>query len=166
MKSSIVSAALSLSLLAAGPALAGVGKGQKAPDFSLPTLKGGTLSLAALKGKVVVLDFWAQWCEPCKRELPELERLSKSYAGKDVVFVSVNIDKSKDNAARLAQQLGITFDVGLDPAGSVAGTYDLPKMPTSFVIDKKGVVRFVHEGFEGAGDVARFKKEIDELLAK
>jgi peroxiredoxin len=168
MKSSIVSGALALSLsLGVGPlALAGVGKGQKAPDFALPTLKGGKLSLASLRGKVVVLDFWAQWCEPCKRELPELEKLSKAYAGKDVAFVSINIDKQRDNAARLAQQLGLTFDVGLDPAGSVAGQYDLPKMPTSFVIDKKGVVRYVHEGFEGAGDVERFKKEIDELLSK
>lgn len=166
MKSSIVSGALALTLVAGGAAVASVGKGQKAPDFSVSTLKGGKLSLSSLKGKVVVLDFWAQWCEPCKRELPELERLSKAYAGKDVAFVSINIDKQKDNAARLAQQLGVTFDVGLDPAGSVAGQYDLPKMPTSFVIDKKGVVRYVHEGFEGSGDVERFKKEIDELLAK
>jgi peroxiredoxin len=140
-----------------------VSTGQKAPGFRLPGLRGDTVSLASYPGKVVLIDFWAQWCEPCKKELPELERLSKEFAGKDVVVLSVNIDKSRDNAERLAKQLGITFPVGLDPAGSVASTYDLPKMPTSFVVDKKGVVRFVHEGFEGSGDVDRFRRELTEL---
>ena len=146
-----------------GIALAEVGKGQKAPDFAIPSLKGTKLSLAALRGKVVLLDFWAQWCEPCKRELPELEKLHRAYAAKGVVVIGVNIDKQRDNAERLVKQLGISFDVGLDPSGATAGTYDLPKMPTSFVIDKKGVVRFVHDGFEGGEDVARFRKELDEL---
>src|SRR5262245_16789827 len=118
-------------LLYSAVAFAGVGKGQKAPDFSLPTLSGGTMSLASLRGKVVLIDFWAQWCEPCKKELPQLEKLSKEF--KDVVILTVNLDKSKDNAQRLAKQLGITMPVLLDPAGSVAATYDLPKMPSSFL---------------------------------
>src|SRR2546429_463365 len=105
-------------------ALAGVGKGQKAPDFTLTTLKGGKLSLGSLKGKVVLLDFWAQWCEPCKKELPELEKLAKDYAGR-VIVVGVNIDKQRDNAERLARQFGLSFEVPLDPSGAVAGTYDL-----------------------------------------
>jgi peroxiredoxin len=150
-------------LLLSSVALAGVGKGQKAPDFSLPTLSGAKMSLSSLRGKVVIIDFWAQWCEPCKKELPQLEKLAKEFAGKDVVILAVNLDKSKDNAQRLAQQLGLTLPVLLDPAGSVAATYDLPKMPTSFVVDKKGIVRFVHEGFEGSGDVERFRKELTEL---
>jgi peroxiredoxin len=145
------------------PAFAGVGKGQRAPEFSLTTLKGDKVSLASLKGKVVLLDFWAQWCEPCKKELPQLEKLAKQWAGKDVVVVGINIDKQRDNAERLTKLLGITFPTLLDPSGSVAGTYDLPKMPTSFVIDRKGIVRFVHEGFDGAGDVDRFQKELEEL---
>ncbi len=149
--------------LSSGLAVASVGKGQKAPDFAIPSLRGTKLSLAALRGKVVLLDFWAQWCEPCKRELPELEKLYKAYAAKGVVVIGVNIDKQRDNAERLVRQLGITFDVGLDPTGATAGSYDLPKMPTSFLIDRKGVVRFVHDGFEGGDDVARFRKELDEL---
>src|SRR5258706_475591 len=132
-----------------GSAAAGVTKGMRAPDFSLPTLKGSRLSLSALRGKVVLIDFWAQWCEPCKKELPQLERIAKEFAPRGVVVLTVNIDKQRDNAERLARQLGLTLDVLLDPAGSVAGTYDLPKMPTSFLVDKKGFVRFIHEGFEG-----------------
>jgi peroxiredoxin len=152
-----------ITLLLSTVALASVTKGQRAPDFNLPSLKGASVSLASLRGKVVVLDFWAQWCEPCKQELPELQKLSQAYAGKNVVFVGVNVDKQRENAEKLARQLGLTFPILLDPSGGVAGTYDLPKMPTSFLIDRKGLVRFVHEGYDGAKDVARFKTELDEL---
>lgn len=152
-----------LVLCAAGVAFAGVGKGQRAPEFSLPSLKGPTVALSSFKGKVVLVDFWAQWCEPCKKELPELDKLSKQYAAKGVVIVAVNIDKQRENAERMVKQLGVSLPVLLDPAGSVAGTYDLPKMPTSFVVDKKGIVRFVNEGFDGPKDVDRFKQELDEL---
>jgi thiol-disulfide isomerase/thioredoxin len=120
--------------------------------------------LSALRGKVVLIDFWAQWCEPCKKELPQLEKLSREYAGKGVVVLTVNIDKQRDNAERMAKQLGLTVDVLLDPAGSVAASYDLPKMPTSFVVDKKGIVRYVNEGFDGPKDVDRFKQQLDELI--
>jgi peroxiredoxin len=150
-------------LFVSGAAFAGVHKGQKAPNFSLPTLSGGTMSLAQQRGKVVIVDFWAQWCEPCKKELPQLDKLQKEFAGKNVVILAVNLDKSRDNAVALARQLGLSLPVLLDPAGSVAATYDLPKMPTSFVVDKKGIVRFVHEGFEGSSDVERFKSELSQL---
>ena len=155
-----------LALVGAGVAFAGVQKGQRAPEFSLPSLKGSTVALSSLRGKVVLVDFWAQWCEPCKKELPQLDRLSKEYAPKGVVVLAVDIDKQRDNAERMVKQLGLTLDVLLDPAGSVAGTYDLPKMPTSFVVDKKGIVRYVNEGFDGPKDVERFKHELDELVAK
>jgi peroxiredoxin len=154
---------VALSLLSAGVAFAGVGKGQHAPDFSLQSLNGATVSLSSLKGKVVLIDFWAQWCEPCKKELPQLDKLAKEYAGKGVQIVAVNIDKQRGNAERMVKQLGLSLDVLLDPAGSVAGSYDLPKMPTSFVVDKKGIVRYVNEGFDGPKDVDRFKQELDEL---
>ncbi len=156
--------ALVLLLLAlSGSAFAGVGKGQRAPDFSLPTLAGGRMSLSSLRGKVVLVDFWAQWCEPCKRELPQLDKLAREFAGKDVVVLAVNLDKSQENAQRLAQQLGLTLPVLLDSSGATAATYDLPKMPSSFIVDKKGVVRYVHEGFEGSGDDDRFRAELSEL---
>jgi peroxiredoxin len=165
MKKRMIALALvTASVAIAGVAFAGVGKGQRAPEFSLPSLQGSTVTLASLKGKVVLVDFWAQWCEPCKKELPQLDRLAKEYAAKGVVIVAVNIDKQRENAERMVKQLGVSLPVLLDPAGSVAGTYDLPKMPTSFVIDKKGIVRFVNEGFDGPKDVDRFKQELDELI--
>src|SRR5689334_21583715 len=127
-RSIIVALALVAGVAFTGVAFAGVGKGQRAPEFSLPALSGSTVALSSLRGKVVLIDFWAQWCEPCKKELPQLDRLAKQYAGKGVVVVAVNIDKQKENAERMVKQLGVSLPVLLDPAGSVASTYDLPKM--------------------------------------
>jgi thiol-disulfide isomerase/thioredoxin len=162
MKNRIAIAALML-VAVAGAAWAGVGKGQRAPEFALPTLKGQKVTLSSLRGKVVLIDFWAQWCEPCKKELPQLDKLARDYAGKGVVVLAVNIDKQRENAERMSKLLGLSLEVLLDPAGSVASTYDPPKMPTSFVVDKKGIVRYVNEGFDGPADVDRFKKQLDEL---
>src|SRR5689334_14220317 len=79
------------SLIQTGVAFAGASKGQRAPEFSLPSLRGPTVSLKGLAGKVVLVDFWAEWCEPCRKELPELEKLSREFGGKGVVVVSINI---------------------------------------------------------------------------
>src|SRR5207302_7645992 len=98
----LVAAVMSLSLSSSSVALAGVGKGQRAPEFALTSLKGPKVTLSALRGKVVLIDFWAQWCEPCKKELPQLEKLAREYAGKGVVVLTVNIDKQRDNAERMA----------------------------------------------------------------
>ena len=151
-------------LFFAGLAHAGVKRGDKMPGFTLAALKGGKVASSSWQGKVVLIDFWAEWCEPCRRELPELEKLSRELAAKGVVVVSVNIDKSRDHAEKLVKDAGVTFPVLLDPSGDVAGTFDLPKMPSSYLIDKTGKVRFVHEGYEGVQDIERFRKEIADLL--
>lgn len=151
------------SLFAARAATAEIVKGQKAPDFSLSTLKGNKVSLAGLRGKVVLIDFWAEWCAPCKKELPELDKIGKDLQARGVVIVAVNIDKQKGNAERLVKALGLSLDPALDPNGTVAAQYDLPKMPTSYVVDKKGTVRFIHEGFDGAKDAAKIRAELEEL---
>jgi peroxiredoxin len=153
-------------LAIAVPARAEVTQGKAAEDFSLPSLDGKKVSLSSLRGKVVLVDFWASWCGPCKQELPELEKLLKGYAGKDVAIITINLDKDKANAADMAKKLKITLPVGLDPDGKVAEKYEPPTMPSSYVVDKAGVVRHRHEGFRGADDIAQFKKEIDELLAR
>jgi cytochrome c biogenesis protein CcmG, thiol:disulfide interchange protein DsbE len=146
---------------------ASVQKGQRAAGFDLPSLKGGRVSLRQLAGKVVLIDFWASWCEPCKQELPQLQKLQQEYGAKGVVIVAVNLDHSRDNAEKLSRQLGLSsLTVALDPEGKVAGTYDPPKMPTSYVVDRAGVVRFVHAGYDGSSDISRLRGELDQLLAQ
>ena len=151
---------------AAAPAVAEIAPGQKAAAFSLPTPRGGQVALGSLQGKVVVIDIWASWCEPCQHELPLLDKLQKQYADKGVAVVAVNIDERKDNALAMLKKLAISaLAVGLDTSGKVAGSYDPPKMPTTFVLDREGVVRYVNAGFDGDGDIARLRKQIDTLLA-
>ena len=151
-------------MLLAGPARGELKPGRPAIDFDLPTLDGKRLTLGSLRGQVVLLDFWASWCGPCKQELPELEKLHRQYAGKGLVIVTINIDEERGNAAAMAKRLGLTLPVALDTESKVAARYEPPTMPTSFVVDRGGVVRFVHAGYR-AGDLAKLTAEIDQLLA-
>ena len=136
-----------------------------APDFTLPSLSGETVQVSALRGSVVVVDFWASWCGPCREELPALEQLRGAYESRGVRFITVNVDSDRDAAAQAAKALSVSMPVALDPDKKVAEAWQLPTMPTSFVIDRRGVVRFIHEGFQGTPDVNAFKRELDQLLA-
>lgn len=150
--------------LCASSAFAG-GKGIKVGD-ALPELS--TFGLEGklpddLKGKVVLLDFWASWCEPCQKELPELEKLHKTLADTGPVVLGVNLDKDRKNALQYVQRLGLTFRMWHDPQGKTAEAYDPPKMPTSYVIDKTGIVRYINEGYHSPDDLRRVSQQIAEL---
>lgn len=157
--------ALGLCGLAPRTAAAGLKVGQAAADFTLPDLSGAATSLAQQRGKVVLVDFWASWCDPCLKELPELEKLHRELSEKGVVFLGVNLDREKKNAVDLVRRLQLTFKVLVDPEGKVAEIYDPPKMPSSYVIDKAGVLRHVNAGFGGKGDVDRFRAQLTALLS-
>ncbi len=141
---------------------------RSAPDFTLTRLSTDLaderVSSAGWRGRVVVLDFWASWCVPCRKELPALDALARHYAGRDVVFVAVNLDHETANARALLDELGISALVTLlDPNGEVADLYRLATMPTLFLIDKSGVTRFVRPGYR-PGDEVGIQLEIAELL--
>ncbi len=138
--------------------------GKAAPDFELPGRAGGTVRLSQHKGKVVVVDFWAEWCAPCKKELPALDVLAKKYKDQGLEIVAVNIDKDKANAERFLQQNGITsVTIAFDPEGAVVGKWEPATMPTSYVLDKGQNIAFVHSGFN-AGDEKAIEQEIQGLL--
>ena len=140
--------------------------GRTAPDFTLPALSGGDIKLSELRGgKAVVVDFWASWCGPCREELPELERLRAVYEPRGVRFVAVNIDNDRATAKDAAKKLGLTMPVALDSEKKVAEAFSPPTMPTSYVLDGAGLVRFVHEGFAGTADIDRLRRELDALTA-
>ncbi|MCS6912830.1 MAG: TlpA disulfide reductase family protein [Myxococcales bacterium] len=153
---------LAVLLLGVVPAWAGQQRGRPAADFVLPDGAGQTVRLSSLRGTVVVIDFWASWCEPCMRELPELDRLQKEFAGK-VVVLPVSIDKERSEALATARRLRLGLRVLLDTDGRVVALYDPPRMPTSYVVDRQGVVRYMHEGFDGPRDIARLRRELEEL---
>jgi cytochrome c biogenesis protein CcmG/thiol:disulfide interchange protein DsbE len=132
-------AALVIRLL---PQIALIGIGSSAPDFHAIDLRTGhPVRLADYRGKVVLLNIWATWCQPCRFEMPALERLSHHFTGTDfrVAAVSVDTDDSSVVSA-FAQQLGLTFDILHDQSGKIQGRYQTAGVPESFVIDRHGFI--------------------------
>ncbi len=134
-------------------------------DFGAQTVSGKQMKLSDLSGKVIFLDFWASWCKPCKEEFPYLINLYNNYKDSGFVVVAVNVDNEKDKLDNFLTNLGVDvpFTVITDKEGKVPSLYNLDAMPTSFLIDKKGIIKFKHIGFEQS-DKAKYVKEISELL--
>lgn len=148
------------------PAALAVKPGDRAPDFTLKALDGTAVKLSSLKGQVVVLDFWASWCVPCKKELPALDGLARKWrdAGKPVTVLAVGVDKERPKAEKLLSGLKIAnLTVLLDPDGKTPSAYDVPTMPSSYVIDAKGIIKHVHSGYS-SGDEKKIQSEVDALL--
>lgn len=142
----------------------GISAGSMAPNFKLPGINTGNLmSLKRHRGKVVYLDFWASWCGPCRQSLPMLNELRKELRSKGFEVIAVNLDENKKDAKAFLKQFPVSYPVLLDPEGKVPQKYDLPGMPTSYLIDRKGKIRKVHIGFKKQ-DISKIRKEIMSLL--
>ena len=134
-----------------------------APDFTLRTVNGPNLRLKEQRGQVVMVNFWATWCGPCRQEMPHLNRLYDKYRKSGFVLLGVNVDDDPQSAIDLANKLGIKFPVLLDTDKAVSRQYDLSTMPSTVLIDRDGKVRQVHQGYlSGYEDV--YDKQIRELL--
>lgn len=134
-----------------------------APDFTLKTLAGPNLRLNEQRGQVVLLNFWATWCAPCKQEMPHLNKLHDKYRDAGFVLLGVNVDDDPAKAAADAAKLGIKFPVLLDSAKTVSKLYQLDAMPTTVVIDRDGRVRHVHQGYRN-GLEALYDQQIRALV--
>lgn len=112
-----------------------------APDFTLPTLSGAPIHLSALRGKVVLVNFWATWCGSCRAEMPALNALYQRYKDRGLEVLAVNLDTdSTSNVQAFARKIGVTFRVGLDPSSSTARSYRVRSLPTTYLIDRAGNV--------------------------
>ena len=119
--------------------------GYKAPEFKLQSLTDNTsVSLSGLKGKVVLVDFWASWCGPCKISMPHLAQLSQKY--KNFKLVAVNIDDDKNNAIKFLNELNLDITAVFDSSKKVISAYDVPVMPTAYLVDQYGNVQYIHSG--------------------
>ncbi len=120
--------------------------GQQAPDFSLVDLNGKPIRLSDLRGRPVILHFWATWCPICRQETPALEAVNQRYRSHGVVLMGINVRERPENVQEFARSSRLTFPVLIDSDGSVAGRYQVTGIPTTLVIDSSGVVRFRHVG--------------------
>jgi peroxiredoxin len=125
------------------------------------------VALSDLRGSVVLIDFWGTFCEPCKKSFPKLEDLSEKYAasGLSIVAISEDEEEDKDKIPGFAETYGAKFKLGWDRDKSIARSYKPETMPSSFLIDKGGVVRFAHVGYHD-GEETQVEKEIKELLGR
>jgi peroxiredoxin len=119
-----------------------------APEFSLPGREGGTVSLEALRGKLVYIDFWASWCGPCRMSFPWMRTLHERFAARGLAVVAINLDKSRADAIDFLHEYPVPFLVAFDPLGKSAKAFEVPSMPTSFLISPNGEILHVEAGFD------------------
>jgi peroxiredoxin len=150
-------------LVLAGTAQAAVAPQATAPDFTLRSLEGRNLRLAEQRGQVVLVNFWATWCGPCKQEMPHLNRLYDKYRSSGFVLLGVNVDEDARQASGTAAKFGLHFPVLFDADKAVVKLYDLNSMPATVLIDRDGKVRYLHRGYR-EGLEASYEQQIRELV--
>ena len=151
----VVAAAMTLT------AQAGWKAGSSLPDLVKLGLEG---TLPDLKGKIVLVDFWASWCGPCKASFPVLDALQKEYGPRGLVILAVNQDKTQEIMSRFLVEHPAGFSVVRDREHRLVGEADVPSMPSSYLFDRTGRIRYLHTGFHGAETVADYRREIEKLL--
>lgn len=149
--------------LGAAPALA-VEAGEAAPALKLPTAKGDPVTLDALRGKIVYVDFWASWCGPCRRSFPWMNDMQAKYGPKGFAVVGVNVDKKRPDAERFLAQIPATFTVVYDETGATPSAWGVKGMPSSYLVDGTGKVVYVERGFTDENK-AELEKRIAALVA-
>ena len=141
-----IAALLFLSACSGGGEQAAPGPaGPPAPDRTFATTDGGELSLADLRGEPLVVNFWASWCPPCVAEMPDLERVHADR-GDEVRFIGINTQDDLADAQALAEQTGVTYELGLDPDGALFSDFEVVAMPSTFFIDAAGGIVHRHAG--------------------
>jgi cytochrome c biogenesis protein CcmG/thiol:disulfide interchange protein DsbE len=154
---------LSLAVVLAIAAPLAAADGKPIPEVTVQDASGAPTALSGLKGQVALIDFWASWCPPCKASFPALDVLAREYAGRGVRVVAVNVDERRRDADMFLAAHPHTLTVLFDPKGAAPLQFGVRGMPSSFVVDRDGVIRFSHVGY--AGDIAsQYRRELDLLL--
>lgn len=157
---------LLLAACASAASTASVHDGAPAPALSGATLSGETMDLAALRGQVVLVDFWASWCAPCKASFPALAKIHTDLSPKGLMVAAVSIDEKPAAAVAFAKKLAPPFLTLHDREQKLVKQVVVPTMPTTYLVDRTGKVRFMHEGYHGDATDKQLRQEIETLLAE
>jgi peroxiredoxin len=154
---------LTLSVFAATSLASSDLTGQAAPDFALKSSSGDNLRLSEYRGDVVMVNFWATWCGPCRQEMPLLDELYSRYERVGFSLLGVNIDDDSRKAMNMVSELGVSFPVLFDARKEVSKLYKVEAMPVTVLIDREGTVRYVHHGYK-PGYEDKYLDQIRSLL--
>jgi thiol-disulfide isomerase/thioredoxin len=142
---------LCLTALALAPVLAvsdsPLQAGAPGPAFQLNSNSGKPISLADLKGQIVLVNFWASWCGPCRQEMPILEQLNRQYRNKGVTLIGVNVEPDSAAANAWIKATPVSFPILYDVDSKVSKLYEVQGMPNTVILDRKGIVRYIHRGY-------------------
>jgi len=145
---------------------AAVESGLSAPECRAATLKEQQpLDLSDYRGKVVYVDFWASWCLPCRISLPLLNELYNELRAEGFEVVAINVDENREDLLHFLQQCPVDFTIAVDPEGKCPEAYEVVAMPSSYLIDRKGIIRHVHRGFRKE-DIEAIRQLVRALLAE
>jgi peroxiredoxin len=134
-----------------------------APDFTLKSRDGSNIKLSELRGQVVMINFWASWCGPCRQEMPLLDQLYQRYQPMGFTLLGVNVEEDSTAADKVLKQIPVSFPVLFDSENSVSESYQVRAMPSTFLIDRNGNVRYLHKGYQ-PGYEEEYQQQIRELV--
>ena len=153
---------LLVAAMLATPALA-IAPAGPAPGFQLASMAGKAVSLDQYKGQVVMINFWASWCGPCREEMPILEKLHAKYKPMGFTMIGVNVEPDSAEAAKWLKATPVTFPILFDTKSEVSKLYSVQSMPSTVIIDRKGNLRWLHRGYK-AGDENEYLNQIRALV--
>jgi peroxiredoxin len=153
---------LAVSALIASLAFAATLSGP-APGFALESRDGEMVALEDLKGDVVMINFWATWCVPCRQEMPHLEALHQRYSGLGFTLLGVNVEDNRDGAAKFLKETPVSFPILFDPKSEVSKLYNVVAMPSTVMVGRDGTMRFIHHGYK-PGYENEYQAQIRALL--
>jgi len=135
----------------------------KAPNFTLKSMTGKNLKLSEYRGQVVMINFWASWCAPCRQEMPLLEDLYKKYQSLGFTLLGVNVEQNSNKAKTLLRNIKVSFPILFDNKNKVSKLYKVSAMPTTVIIDRDGNLRYLHQGYK-PGYEKDYQQQVRGLL--
>jgi len=149
-------------LLITGSAYADIKSGP-APDFTLKSNSGSNLRLSEFRGEVVMINFWASWCAPCRQEMPLLDELYKQYQPMGFTILGVNVEEDSAQAKRMLKNIPVNFPVLFDNTSDVSKLYNVVAMPSTVLVDRDGNIRYLHQGYK-PGYEESYQQQVRELI--